>query len=152
MLKPKIFLGTDHAGFMLKEKVKEFLNKEGFEVEDLGALEYDQQDDYPKYIFKAAETVAKSNGGRGIVFGASGQGEAIVANKVKGIRAALYYGGNPDIVKLSRTHNDSNVLSIGAKFVEEKDVLKQILVWLSTPFSGEERHKRRISQISKVEV
>src|SRR3990167_6979359 len=106
----KIILGSDHAGFDLKEGVKEFLIKLGWEVEDCGAHKYDEQDDYPDFIIPAAEKVATliKKGEHpvfGIVFGGSGQGEAISANKVKGIRAALYYGGDMDIIRLSRQHN-----------------------------------------------
>jgi len=128
----KIILGSDHAGFKLKEAIKKFLIKEGYEVDDLGASSYNHDDDYPEFIFKAAKKVAQNPNSKGIIFGGSGQGEAIVANKVKGIRAALYYGGNLDIVKLSRIHND-------------------VRLWLNTGFSNEERHKRRVKQISQIE-
>lgn len=148
----KIFLGTDHAGYKLKEYLKEFLKKEGYKVEDCGALTYDKEDDYPEFIHKAASRVAEDPiNHRGIVMGGSGQGEALVANKVKGIRAALYYGGDTDIVTLSRTHNDSNVLSIGARFLSEEEAKKVVKLWLNTPFSDEKRHKRRITQISFLE-
>ena len=150
-MKPKIILGSDHAGFRLKEAVKEFLRKAGYEVEDVGADSYDAEDDYPDFIYKAAFRVAKDKQSKGIVFGGSGQGEAIAANKVKGIRAALYYGKNMEIVELSRTHNDANVLSLGARFLTEKDAIKAIKIWLNTPFSNKERHLRRIKKISKLE-
>lgn len=147
----KIVLGTDHAGFKLKEEIKKFLIKEGYQVDDQGAHSYNADDDYPKFIATAAKKVAKNPKSRGIIFGASGQGEAIAANKVKGIRAALYYGQNMDIVKLSRTHNDSNILSLGARFLAEKQAIEAVKIWLKTDFSNEERHKRRIKQISKLE-
>lgn len=147
----KIVLGTDHAGFKLKEEIKKFLIKEGYKVDDQGAHSYNADDDYPKFIVAAAKKVAKNPKSRGIIFGASGQGEAIAANKVKGIRAALYYGQNMDIVKLSRTHNDSNILSLGARFLAEKQAIEAVKIWLKTDFSNEERHKRRIKQISKLE-
>ncbi len=150
MPKPTIFLGTDHAGFELKEEIKKYLEKEGYKVEDRGAYSYDEQDDYPEFIFKAAKKVSETPGSRGIVFGGSGQGEAIVANKVPGIRAAVYYG-NIEIITLSRAHNDANILSIGARFVSKKEAIDAVKSWLSTSFLNEERHKRRINQISKIE-
>ena len=150
-MKPKIILGADHAGFRLKEAVKAFLKKAGYAVEDVGADSYNAEDDYPDFIYDAASRVAKDKQSRGIVFGGSGQGEAIAANKVKGIRAALYYGKNMEIVELSRTHNDANVLSLGARFLTDKDAIKAIKIWLNTPFSNKERHLRRIRKISKLE-
>ena len=150
MPKPKIFLGTDHAGFELKEEIKKSLQKEGYKVEDQGAFSYDEKDDYPEFIFKAAKKVSENQGSKGIIFGGSGQGEAIVANKVPGIRAVVYYG-NKDVITLSRAHNDANILSIGARFVSKKEAIGAVKSWLSTSFSNEERHKRRIYQISKVE-
>src|SRR3989338_44622 len=150
-MKPKIILGADHAGFRLKEAVKAFLKKAGYAVEDVGADSYNAEDDYPDFIYDAASRVAKDKQSRGIVFGGSGQGEAIAANKVKGIRAALYYGKNMEIVELSRTHNDSNVLSLGARFLTEKDAIKAVKIWLNTPFNNKERHVRRIKKISKLE-
>ncbi len=150
-MKPKIYLGSDHAGFRLKEAVKEFLKKAGYAVEDVGADSYNAEDDYPDFIHKAASKTARDKQSKGIVFGGSGQGEAVTANKVKGIRAALYYGKNIEIVELSRAHNDSNVLSLGARFLTEKDAIKAIKIWLNTPFSNKERHLRRIRKISKLE-
>lgn len=151
MPKPKIFLATDHAGFELKEEIKKFLQKEGYATEDQGAYSYNQEDDYPDFICKAAKKVSETPNSRGIIFGGSGQGEAIAANKVKGIRAALYYGHDKEIIALSRMHNDANILSLGARFVSEKDAIRAVKLWLSTPFANEERHKRRIAKISKIE-
>ena len=150
MPKPKIFLATDHAGFELKEEIKKYLKKEGYEVDDQGAFSYNENDNYPEFIYKAAKKVSENPNSKGIIFGGSGQGEAIAANKVKGIRAALYYGKNPEIVNLSRAHNDANVLSLGARFVSKKEAIESVRLWLSTSFSNEERHKRRIRQISKI--
>lgn len=144
----KIIIGSDHAGYELKEKIKEYLDGLGFVYEDVGPKSSDLSDDYPDYIIPVAEKVAEDlNENKGIVIGGSGQGEAIAANKVKGIRAAVYYGGSLDIVKLSRTHNDSNVLSLGARFLTQEEAIKAVEVWLETPFSNEERHKRRIDKI-----
>lgn len=147
MKKLKIILGTDHAGFELKEHVKNFLQENGFEVEDAGAHQFDKNDDYPDFIIPAAKKIAKEKNAKGIVFGASGQGESMAANKVKGIRAALYYGSNPEILKLSRTHNDANILSLGARFLSKNEAVEAVKLWLNTNFSNKERHKRRIKKI-----
>jgi len=147
----KIYFASDHAGFEMKEKLKEYLKGEGYEVEGLGDFVYNENDDYPDFISKAALAVAQDSDSRGVILGGSGQGEAIVANKVKGIRAAVYYGGPEDIVKLSREHNDANVLSLGARFLSQEEAEKAVDLWLKTSFSGEERHKRRIEKITELE-
>ena len=150
----KIYLGTDHAGFYVKETVKDFLQLAGYEVIDMGATTYDENDDYPDFILAAAEGTSKSLAAgyeaRGIVFGGSGQGEALAANKVPGIRAALYYGYNLDIVKLSRKHNNSNVLALGSRMVTEIEAKEAIQLWLNTEFDGD-RHQRRIEKITAYE-
>ena len=151
MAKPKIFLGTDHAGFELKEEVKAYLRKLGYEVENRGAFKLDAEDDYPDFISAAAIEVAKNPLNKGIIFGGSGQGEAIVANKVKGVRAAVFNSDNPEIAKLSRLHNDSNILSIGARFVSKETAFKAVKLWLETDFSSEVRHKRRLKKIEELE-
>lgn len=145
-----IYLGSDHAGFQLKEQVKTYLESLGLEVKDMGAYELNPDDDYPAIMFSVAQKVAGHAGSRGIVFGGSGQGEAIVANKVEGIRAAVYYGGDTDIVKLSRQHNDANVLALGAKFMSLKQAQQALRVWLQTEFEGG-RHHRRIQAIQEIE-
>jgi len=141
-----IYLGADHAGYALKEKLKKFLSELGHKVEDKGAFQYDSEDDYPDFIKPVAEAVAKDSESRGIVLGGSGQGEAIVANRVRGVRVAVYYGNNLDIVKLSREHNDANVLSFGARFISEEEAKKAVELWLKTPFEGG-RHERRVKKI-----
>ncbi|MBI5421373.1 MAG: RpiB/LacA/LacB family sugar-phosphate isomerase [Parcubacteria group bacterium] len=143
----KIYLGTDHAGFELKEKIKTFLLEKGHEVKDFGAFSLDPDDDYPDFIRPVAEAVAQDKESRGIILGGSGQGEAMVANRVSGIRATVYYGGNHEIIKLSREHNDANVLSLGVRFLTEDEAISMITLWLSLPFSGEERHERRIEKL-----
>ncbi|MBI1888641.1 MAG: RpiB/LacA/LacB family sugar-phosphate isomerase [Candidatus Spechtbacteria bacterium] len=146
----KIFLAADHAGFYLKEKIKEWFEEWGYEQEDMGAFSYDAEDDYPDFIRPVAEKVAEDpENNRGIVLGGSGQGEAMVCNRYKGIRATVYAARKLDLelVKLMREHNDSNVLSLGARFVPEEDAKKVVKIWLETPFPGEERHKRRIAKI-----
>jgi len=145
----KIILATDHAGFKLKEEIKKYLIEAGMEVEDMGAYTLDPEDDYPDFIVPAAKKVAKDQS-IGIIFGSSGQGEAIAANKIKGVRAALYYGENMEIVNLSRTHNNTNILSLGAKFLTREEAIKAVKIWLETDFSDEERHRRRIKKISKL--
>ncbi|MBI3634298.1 MAG: RpiB/LacA/LacB family sugar-phosphate isomerase [Candidatus Yonathbacteria bacterium] len=143
----RIYIGTDHAGFELKEKLVIFLKELGYMVEDFGAYSYESQDDYPDFIRKVAEAVAQDPLSRGFVLGGSGQGEAMCANRVNGARAAVYYGGAVDIVVLSREHNDANILSLGARFIDEEEAKEVVRVWLETPFSGEERHIRRIKKI-----
>ena len=147
----KIILGTDHAGYELKEEIKKHLVDRGFKVEDMGANSFDPEDDYPDFIIPTAKKVAEDPDTLGLIFGASGQGEAMVANKVRGIRAALYYGNNIDIVKLSRTHNNSNILSLGARFIDKEEAIKAVDLWLETDFSNEERHNRRIKKVSEAE-
>ena len=140
-----IVLATDHAGFELKEHVKKFLLEKGFEIKDFGALEYDALDDYPDFIIPASKFVSE-NKLIGIIFGGSGQGEAIAANRIKGIRAVVFYNGPNDIIELSRMHNNANILSIGARFVDNQRAEEIINLWLSTTFE-EGRHKKRISKL-----
>lgn len=147
-----ILIGSDHAGFELKKSLIEFLTQEGYKVEDMGAKTYEEGDDYPKILAPLALMVAESpDKYKGIVLGGSGQGEAIVSNRFPGVRAALYYGGNEEIVKLSREHNDSNILSLGARFISPEDARKAVKLWLTTPFSGEERHSKRNEMLDEIE-
>jgi ribose 5-phosphate isomerase B len=145
-----IFIASDHAGFELKQKIIAHLTDTDQEVEDCGPFKIDPDDDYPDFIYPCAVRVAQNPGSMGIVIGMSGQGEAIVANKAKGIRAALYYGGHEDIIKLSRQHNNANVLSLGAKFLTTEQVERAIDLWIETGFDGG-RHQRRIEKIDKIE-
>lgn len=139
-----IHLGTDHAGFALKEEVKKWLLAESFTVVDHGAHEFAPEDDFPDFIVPAALAVAASDmSAAGIIFGGSGQGEAIAANRIKGVRAAVYYGGNRSIVPLSRQHNDANVFSIGARFVPSDEAKSVIWEWLHTVALSEEKYARR---------
>ena len=140
-----IVLATDHAGFELKEHVKRFLIKKGYDIKDFGALEYDGLDDYPDFILPAAKYISEHKL-IGIIFGGSGQGEAMAANRIKGIRAAVFYNGPDEIVELSRLHNNANILSIGARFVSDQEVEKVIELWLSTDFE-EGRHIKRINKL-----
>ena len=140
-----IVLATDHAGFELKEHVKRFLTKRGYDIKDFGALEYDALDDYPDFILPAAKYISEHKL-IGIIFGGSGQGEAMAANRINGIRAAVFYNGPDEIVELSRLHNNANILSIGARFVSNQEVEKIIELWLSTDFE-EGRHEKRINKL-----
>ena len=151
MKKIKVLLGADHAGFELKEHVKKYLLSIGAEVEDKGAHKLNPEDDYPDFITPVAKKVAEDTNNRGLIFGASGQGESIAANKIKSVRAALYYGGNIEIVKLSRTHNNANILSLGARFLTKDEAIEATNLWLKTDFSNEIRHVRRVKKIEQIE-
>lgn len=167
----KIIIGSDHAGFALKESLKPFLETLGYDVKDCGPEKFDPDDDYPDYISPVAHEISKHAGmEKGIVIGASGQGEAMVANKFPHVRAAVYYGygleqGKHDhkkeeiqaltsmrIIELSRLHNDANILSLGAKFMNEDEAKAAVKLWLETPFSGEARHQRRIEEIEEIKL
>ena len=143
-----IHIATDHAGLELKEKVKSYLSKLDYEVIDHGAYEYDALDDYPDFIFPCAKAVSNDLNSKGIILGGSGQGEAMAANRVKGVRAAVFYNGPDDIIKLSRQHNDANILSLGARFMSDQEMYKIIELWLSTDFESG-RHKRRIDKLDE---
>jgi ribose 5-phosphate isomerase B len=145
----RIYLGTDHAGFELKEKIKSYLTEKGFEVEDCGAYTFDKNDDYPGFISKAAIKTSQDPLSFGIIFGKSGAGECIVANKIKNIRAAL--GFSKENVELSRLHNNANMLSLGSMFVDEELAKQLIKIFLETKFTNEERHVRRIGKITNIE-
>lgn len=145
----KIYLASDHAGFDLKEAVKSYLSSKKIEVEDCGNLQKVEGDDYPDWIGKAAEKVSNESGSMGIVFGKSGEGETIVANKFKNIRAVI--GFNPENVRLTRVDNDANVLCMGSQFVSPELAKNLVDVFLNTPFSNEERHTRRIDKIKQIE-
>lgn len=143
-----IYFAADHAGFELKEALVAYVAGLGYEVEDCGAFSLDPNDDYPAFMQKAGDAVAASPlAHKAIILGGSGQGEAIVANRIPGVRAVVYYGGNPAIVRLSREHNDANVLSLGARFLTLDEAQNAVRLWLDTDFSGDERHIRRIAAI-----
>lgn len=145
----KIYLGSDHAGFELKEVIKEFLISKKYDVEDLGALKYEAEDDYPDFIKPVAKAVSKDpERSRGIIFGGSGQGEAMTANRFKGVRATVFYGGPTKIIDLSREHNNANILSLGARFLTDDDAKVAVEFWLRTGFAGG-RHIKRIEKIDK---
>lgn len=160
----KVFIAADHTGFILKGVLVEYLRDAlMYDVEDLGASTLDGDDDYPDYVTPCAKKVVATPDALGIVIGGSGQGEAIAANRVSGARCALYYGqahatgaidaaGAPsldgyDIVRLSREHNNANVLSLAARFVTEDDAKEAVRIFVEAPFTGEERHVRRIQKL-----
>ena len=142
-----IIIGADHAGFLLKEKIKSYLEENGFKVRDLGTYSA-KRCDYPGVAYKLAREISKRKYAKGILICKSGIGNSIVANKLPGVRAALCY--NRRGARLSREHNDSNVLVLGSAFVNAKLAKKIIGVWLSTEFQGG-RHKRRLNQIKNIE-
>ncbi len=143
----KVAIGSDHAGFEYKEKIKLTLTSLGHQFHDFGTFSKEPPVDYPLFIRPAAEAVARGEFDRGIVLGASGNGEAIVANKVRGIRCALCW--NLETARLSREHNDSNVLSLGERMIPEELALEIVTIWLLTPFAGG-RHARRVAMIEPV--
>lgn len=142
----KIHLATDHAGFKYKEEVKEYLTRLGKEVVDHGAFTLTLDDDYPDFIKLASEAVSKESGDMAFIFGYSGEGEAMVANRQPGIRAGVYNGGSEELLTLLREHNNANVLSIGAHFISIEQTLQAVDLFLSIPFSNEARHVRRIAK------
>ncbi len=155
----KVVFAADHAGFNLKEALKASVAILGHEVQDVGAYSLDPKDDYVMFVEAAAKKVAEDpKNTRAIILGGSGQGEAIAANRFKGVRAVVYYG-NParkqidadgkelDLIISTREHNDSNVLSLGARFLSGEEANEAVTKWLRTPFSGLERHARRNKNI-----
>src|SRR3989344_7413038 len=147
----KLFVGGDHAGFELKKGLIEFLKSEGHDVTDFGAFELKLEDDYPDFFIPVAKAVVGNPLSRGIILGGSGQGEAICANRFSGIRAVVFNGQYspidgrelPDEIKISREHNDANILSLGARFLNFEEAKEAVLKWLPTPFLNEERHIAR---------
>ena len=145
----RVYIASDHAGFALKNVLVPYVNELGYDVIDLGPASYEPADDYPELIRPCAEKVAHESGAFGIVLGWSGQGEAMVANRVPGIRAAVFYGpiNQCEVVSLAREHNNANILSLGAHFLTEEDAKAAVRLFLATAFSNEERHLRRIAQL-----
>jgi ribose 5-phosphate isomerase B len=146
--KPTVHVATDHAGLAHKEVVKEWLKGEGYEVVDHGSFEFDPLDDFTDAILPAAKAVSQApKENRAIIFGGSGQGEAMIANRFPHVRATVFYGGNVEIIRLSRTHNDANILSIGARFVGVDEAKREVWNWLHIPFAGEAKYVRRNREI-----
>lgn len=154
----KVYFASDHAGFGLKGLLVSYLRDQKFDVEDLGPASFSDGDDYPDYAIPLAKKVAGEPGSFGVVIGASGQGEAMAANRIPGARAAVYYGddfgaqtdsqGNVlNLLQSVRAHNDANILSFGARFVTENAARRALGIFLDTPFSGEAHHMRRIAKL-----
>ena len=154
-----IYLASDHAGYELKEVIKVFLKEKNIKYKDLGPKEYKETDDYPDYIIPTAKKVAQNPENKGIILGGSGQGEAIVANRFPHVRAIVYYGKSTPVVEdesgilaRSRAHNDANVLSLGARYFTEEDMMEIVNFWLNAPYSGDERHIRRLKKIDNIKI
>ncbi|MDT7544276.1 MAG: ribose 5-phosphate isomerase [Actinomycetota bacterium] len=145
----RVHLGSDHAGFELKARLVERLIELGHEPVDHGPEVYDAVDDYPPYVLRAAEGTAKDPDSLGVVIGGSGNGEAIAANKVKGVRCALAH--SEETAQLGREHNNANVVSVGARMHDEATAVRLVEVFLATPFSDEARHVRRIEMLTEYE-
>ena len=145
----KLYIASDHGGFKLKEKIKDHLNKQGVEYEDLGTHGGDDEDDYPDYAFEVGGKVSKGRSNRGILICGSGSGMAMAVNKVKGIRGVMAYDAYS--AKMSRVDNDANVLCLRERYFSSANAKKIVSVWLNTEFGGLARHKRRINKIRKYE-
>lgn len=143
LVKEKIYIASDHAGFDMKEKLKKFLKN--YEIVDFGALEYKKDDDYPDYAVKLAKKVAKQKNGKGILICGAGHGMAIAANKVRGIRSSVVW--NQESARYAKNHNNVNVISLPARLINQKQAEKITNVWLKTKFSKEKRHLRRLRKI-----
>ena len=146
----QIYIGADHAGLELKEKLVPWLKEKGHEVTDYGAYEMNPEDDYPDFVEPVARAVASDpEHSRGIVIGGSGQGEAIVANRINGVRAVVCYSLSPEVAKMERKHNNANILSLGARYIREEEAIEAVRIFLETEFDGG-RHKRRLEKIDKL--
>ncbi len=152
-----IYIGSDHAGYELKEKLKIYIQELGYQIDDKGAFALHNEDDYPDFVKLVAQAVIKDPNNLGIIIGASGQGEAMCANRYKGIRAVVYYGGRNyqrdmngnklGIVAGAKSHNHANILSLGARFLWTRRAKNAVKIFLETPFSNDERHIRRINKL-----
>jgi len=156
----KIFIGTDHAGFGLKEKLVKSLKILGHEVVDKGAFEYNEDDDYPDFAIPVAREVSKDpDNARGVLIGATGEAEAMTANKFPHVRAVNYYGkancivdDEADILIRSRDHNNTNILSLGARYLTEDDMVQALTIWLKTPYGGGDKHIRRLEKMDAIKI
>ncbi len=150
-LKKILHIASDHAGLTHKNELVLWLKENGYQVIDHGALEYNAEDDFPDFISLVAEAVSTNpENSLGIIFGGSGQGEAIIANRYPNVRAIVFYGGPQAIIELSRTHNDANVISFGARFVTVEEVKAGVLLWLKTAPLTEEKYQRRNQKIEAI--
>jgi ribose 5-phosphate isomerase B len=142
-----IHLAADHAGFEMKEFLKSALEELGYDIKDHGTFSYDPDDDFTDFIPLAANAVSQNPEDRAIIFGGSGEGEAMMANRFPHVRATAYYHFDPEIIKVSREHNNANILSIGARFLSNEEVLESVLFWLEIPFPNEDKYARRIENM-----
>ena len=149
-MKPTIYLGADHAGFETKEAVTEYLKEEGYRVVDMGNEAKAPDDDYPDFGYAVAKRVTTDENSRGIVMCGNAQGICIVANKVKGVRAAT--GFNKEVARTSRTDDDANILCLPGRILSTKEAVEIVKHWIETPFSGEERHVRRLKKVGEIET
>lgn len=149
MLAMRVYLGSDHAGLELKRQLVCWLGEQGYEPRDCGAHEYDPDDDYPPYVLRAARHVAAEPGSCGIVLGGSGNGEAVAANKVTGVRAVLAW--NDETARLGRAHNDANVVAVGTRMHETDEAIALVETFLTTAYSREPRHDRRLAMVARYE-
>ncbi|MEW9530077.1 ribose-5-phosphate isomerase [Microbispora sp. NPDC049125] len=145
----RVYIGADHAGYELKNHLVSWLREQGHDVRDCGPAGYDAEDDYPPFVLRAAAGVMADPGSLGVVIGGSGNGEQIAANKVPGVRAALAW--SEETATLARQHNDANVVSLGARMHTPEQAVRFVELFLATPFSGEERHARRIGLLADYE-
>lgn len=159
----KIALSTDHAGFEELKHLQQFLSRQGYECINFGPESLDSTDDYVDFVIPAAKAVANGECETGIIWGGSGQGEAMAANRIRGARCAVYYGpadakrainaegraaqDRLEILRLSREHNHANMLSLAARFLDQTQIEEAVIVWLNTPFSDVERHNRRVKKL-----
>jgi ribose 5-phosphate isomerase B len=143
-----VYIGSDHGGYEMKEELKKWLQENGYEVEDLGAHSMDPQDDYPDFIIPVAQKVSSNPDSLGLILGRSGNGEAIAANKVKGVRAALCL--NEEMARKAKEHNNANILSLGGDYISMDEAKAILKAFLDTPFSGDERHARRIKKFEEI--
>ncbi len=145
----RVHIGGDHAAYEMHQDLRDWMSEQGHDVTDHGPFDYDELDDYPTFVLRAAEAVAADPGALGVVLGGSGNGEQIAANKVPGIRAALCY--NPELATLARKHNNAHIISIGARMQTRDESRAMVEAFLGTEFSGEQRHQRRIDMMSEYE-
>jgi len=144
----KIHLAADHAGFEMKEFLREALTELGYTIVDHGNFIYQKRDDYNDFISLAAKEVSLDpENNKAIILGGSGQGEAMLANRFPNVRATVYYHFDPEIIKVSREHNDANILSLGMRFLSHEEAIESVLFWLEIPFSGKPRYIRRIEKM-----
>ncbi|RJL22753.1 ribose-5-phosphate isomerase [Bailinhaonella thermotolerans] len=146
----RVYIGADHAGYELKNHLVSWLKERGHDVEDCGPFVYDAEDDYPPFVLRAAEGAAREPGSVAVVIGGSGNGEAIAANKVRGVRCALAW--SEETARLGREHNDANAISLGARMHSQEEAARFVEVFLSTPYSRADRHTRRIEMLTAYET